>query len=394
MSNRTNMFNCILKVFRREEKIMRSRPIYLYGTILVLAFSAVFLLTLMYQGLPQKVPVGVVDMDNSYLSRSAIKQINALQGIEIVNRYSSFREAKEAMQKGEIYGFIEFPDGLYKDAVNGLRPALQCYYTEAYMVPGTLAYRNFFTMANVLNAGVRRETLRAKGTDETQIMAQLQPITIDTHSICNPYSSYAIYLISILWPGILSLCIIVMTVFTIGFELKMKTTPELLETAGGSIINALVGKLLPYCLIYLVLGFSFEVLAYKIIGYPIMGPFWTMLITVTLLVLSSHAVGIFFIGLFPVLRDALSAASLYSVLGISMSGMTFPVEMMIPPMQGFAQIFPIRQYYLVYVKWAMLDSGVGECWVNLLGMCIFLVLPFLVLNRLQNAMIKLNYPTK
>ncbi|MBR4805794.1 MAG: ABC transporter permease, partial [Bacteroidales bacterium] len=59
-----------------------------------------------------------------------------------------------------------------------------------------------------------------------------------------------------------------------------------------------------------------------------------------------------------------------------------------------AQIFPIRQYYLVYVKWAMLDSGVGECWVNLLGMCIFLVLPFLVLNRLQNAMIKLNYPTK
>ena len=394
MSSRTNMINCILKVFRREEKIMRSRPIYLYGTILVLAFSAVFLLTLMHEGLPQKVPVGVVDMDNSYLSRSAIKQINALQGIEIVNRYSSFREAKEAMQKGEIYGFIEFPEGLYRDAVNGLRPNLQCYYTEAYMVPGTLAYRNFLTMANVLNAGVRRETLRAKGTDESSIMAQLQPITIDTHSICNPYSSYAIYLISILWPGILSLCIIVMTVFTIGFELKMKTTPELLETAGGSIINALVGKLLPYCLIYLVLGFSFEVLAYKIIGYPILGPFWTMLITVTLLVLSSHAVGIFFIGLFPVLRDALSAASLYSVLGISMSGMTFPVEMMIPPMQGFAQIFPIRQYYLVYVKWAMLDSGVGECWLNLLAMCIFLLLPLLVMKRLENAMIKLNYPTK
>ena len=394
MSGRTNMLNCILKVFRREDKIMRSRPIYLYGTILVLAFSAVFLLTLMREGLPQKVPVGVVDLDNSYISRSAIKQIDALQGIKIVKSFSSFKEAREAMQRGEIYGFIEFPDGIYRDAVNGLHPTLPCYYTEAYMVPGTLAYKNFLTMANVLNAGVRRATLRAKGVDEQMIMAQLQPITIDTHSICNPYISYAIYLISILWPGILSLCIIVMTVFTIGFELKMKTTPELLETAGGSIINALIGKLLPYFIIYTILGVSFEVLAYKILGYPLMGPFWVMILTVILLVLSSHAVGIFFIGLFPVLRDALSAASLYSVLGISMSGMTFPVEMMIPPMQGFAQIFPIRQYYLIYVKWAMLDSGVGECWFNILGMCIFLLLPFLVLTRLNSAMVKLNYPTK
>lgn len=394
MKKSSNMLNCILNVFIRERSIMSSRPIYLYGTILVLSFCAIFFVSLMYQGLPQRVPVGVVDLDDSYLSRTAIKQMEAMQGIEIANRYSSYQEARLDMQKGKIYGFIEFPEDLYVNVVNGLRPTVPVYYTEAYMVPGTLAYKNFLQIANVLNAGVRRTTMRAKGVPEADIMPQLQPITIDTHSICNPWSSYAIYLISIMWPGILSLCIIVMTVFTIGFELKQKTTPDLLEKAGGSIVNALIGKLLPYFLIYLLMGISFVVLAYKIFGFPLLGPAWVMIINIVMLVLASHSVGLFFIGLFPVLRDALSAASLYSILAMSMCGMTYPVEMMIAPMQGFAQLFPLRQYYLIYVKWAMLDSGIGDCWINLLGMCIFLVLPFLILGRLKDAMANLNYPTK
>ena len=394
MKKNNNMLGCILNVMLRERDIMSSRPIYLYGTVLVLAFCAIFFVSLMYQGLPQRVPVGVVDNDDSYLSRTAIKQIEAMQGIEIAKRYNSYHEARLDMQRGKIYGFIEFPQDLYVNTVNGLRPTVPVYYTEAYMIPGTLAYRNFLQIANVLNAGVRRTTMRAKGVPEADIMPSLQPITIDTHSICNPWTSYSIYLISIIWPGILSLCIIVMTVFTIGFELKQKTTPYLLEKAGGSIVNALIGKLLPYFLIYLLMGLSFVILAYKIFGFPLLGPAWVMIINITMLILASHAVGLFFIGLFPVLRDALSAASLYSVVALSMCGMTFPVEMMIPPMQGFAQLFPLRQYYLIYVKWAMLDSGVGNVWVNMLGMCIFFFLPFLILKRLKEAMVNLNYPTK
>ena len=389
-----NMIRHILMVLSRELQIMFSRPIYLYGTVLVLSFCAIFFISMMHEGLPEKVPVGVVDMDESYISRTAVKQIEALQGVKIVNSYSNFHEARAAMQRGEIYGFILFPKNLYVDVVNGLRPTLQCYYTEAYMVPGTLAYRNFLTMANILNAGVRRANLRAHGVSEYQIMAQLQPISIDLHCIGNPWSSYAIYLISIIWPGILSLCVIVMTVFTIGFELKQRTTREWLREAGNSVVNALVGKLTPYFAIYMVMGLSFLMLIYRIIGYPLMGPLWIMVLLITLLILTSQAIGIFFIGLFPVLRDALSAASLYSVLALSMCGMTYPVEMMLRPMQGFAQLFPLRQYYLIYVKWGMLNSGIADCWINLLGLCAFFILPFMVVPRLHQAMIKLNYPTK
>ena len=103
------------------------------------------------------------------------------------------------------------------------------------------------------------------------------------------------------------------------------------------------------------MGLSFVVLAYKVFNFPLLGPAWVMVINIIMLILASHAVGLFFIGLFPVLRDALSAASLYSILALSMCGMTYPVEMMISPMQGFAQLFPLRQYYLIYVS--------GHCWI-------------------------------
>lgn len=388
------MLQYVSAVFMRELHRMLARPIYLYGAVFVLAFSAIFLFTLMHEGQPRRVPVGMVDLDDSYISRTAYNQINALEGVEIVHKYSSYTEARSAMQKGDIYGFVVIPEGTYIKAVNGEQPTISCYYTEAFLVPGTFAYRNFMTITTVLNMGVKRSVLRGHGVSEATLQPQLQPIITEIHGIGNPWGSYAIYLISIIWPGILSLCIIVMTVFTIGFELKSNTALEWYNCAGKSLVNALIGKLLPYFIIYLITGVSFELLAYRIIGYPLMGPFWAMVLTISMLVLASFGAGIFFIGLFPVLRDALSGASLYSILGLSMSGMTYPVESMIGPMQGFAQIFPIRQYYIVAVKWGILGSGFGDCWTNLLGFSIFCIIPFMVLGRLKNAIVNQNYYPK
>ena len=220
---RKNMLRYIGATFYRELQRMRTRPIYLYGTVFVLAFCAIFLFTLLGEGQPHRLPVGYVDYDNSSLSRSAYNQINSLQGIEIIERYSSYTEARSAMQKGDIYGFIVIPKDTYTKAVNGEQPTISCYYTEAFLVPGTFAYRNFLTITTVLNMGVKRSVLRAKGVSEQAIQPQLQPLITEIHGIGNPWGSYAIYLISIIWPGILSLCIIVMTVFTIGFELKSRT---------------------------------------------------------------------------------------------------------------------------------------------------------------------------
>ena len=51
----------IIAVARRELRIIRQRPIYLLGSVGVIAFCAIFFLTFLKDGLPSDVPIGLVD---------------------------------------------------------------------------------------------------------------------------------------------------------------------------------------------------------------------------------------------------------------------------------------------------------------------------------------------
>jgi ABC-2 type transporter. len=283
---------------------------------------------------------------------------------------------------------------MYADLLSYKRPKIRVYVTESFMVPGTFSYKTFLEMANLASGAVQREVLRAKGLNDNQIMGLIQPILIDSHYIGNPWTNYGVYLVNIILPGILQLVIIMMTVFSIGFELKRRTSREWLKEANGSIVAAITGKMLPYTILYLVLGFFIEILLYKILNYPLAGSLFTMFTATFLLIIAAQAIGFFMIGLFPVLRDALSFASIFSILSLSLAGMTFPLESMPGPIWMIGQLFPLRYYYLIYVHAGMLGGGYGSCWYCFIALLCFILLPLLVIKRLESAMVKMNYPIK
>ncbi|MEG2849917.1 MAG: ABC transporter permease, partial [Bacteroidales bacterium] len=59
------MIERIKAVFRRELKQMFSRPIYLFGSVFTLVFCSIFFLSLLNEGLPMKLPIGLIDNDHS-----------------------------------------------------------------------------------------------------------------------------------------------------------------------------------------------------------------------------------------------------------------------------------------------------------------------------------------
>ena len=69
----------IIAVARRELRIIRQRPIYLLGSVGVIAFCAIFFLTFLKDGLPSDVPIGLVDYDYSSTSRNFCQQLDATQ---------------------------------------------------------------------------------------------------------------------------------------------------------------------------------------------------------------------------------------------------------------------------------------------------------------------------
>ena len=71
----------LINVIRREIRLMRQRPIYLISSVAVTAFCSLFFLTFLRDGQPKELPVGIVDYDNSSVSRNFTRQLDATRKI-------------------------------------------------------------------------------------------------------------------------------------------------------------------------------------------------------------------------------------------------------------------------------------------------------------------------
>lgn len=181
-----------------------------------------FFTTLMDKGLPTKLPSGIVDEDNTLISHTIIRTIDALEETDFVASYPSFSDARKAMQRGEIFAFFYIPKGTTEKAIANRQPKISFYTNEAYFVTGSLLMKDFRTASELAGLALTRENLYAKGATEERAMGIIQPIVIDTHPINNPTLDYAVYLNNIIVPGILILLIMLSTTYTIGMNGKTK----------------------------------------------------------------------------------------------------------------------------------------------------------------------------
>ena len=376
-----------LRIAKREVFRLTSQPIYLFCMVIAPIFCFVFFSTLMEKGLPSNLPAGVVDLDNTATTRNIIRNLDAFQEIKIVAHYESVSQARKAIQRGEIYSFYYIPRGTTEKALANRQPKVSFYVNYSYLIAGSLLYKDQRTMSELASGAIGRATLYAKGATESQAMAFLQPIVIETHALNNPWLNYSVYLCNTLFPGLLMLLIFLTTVYALGTELKENTAGQLMKESGNSIVTALTGKLFPHTII----AVFYNVYLYGFLHYPCNSGIFPMLLAGLLLVLASQAFGVFLFGLFGSLRLALSAASLWGVISFSISGFTFPVMAMHPTLQALANLFPLRHYFLIYVDLALNGYPLIYAWHSVVALLIFMLLPFFILKKLRTAMLHYVY---
>lgn len=381
----------IIAVARRELRIIRQRPIYLLGSVGVIAFCAIFFLTFLKDGLPSDVPIGLVDYDYSSTSRNFCQQLDATQLGKVVH-YDSFAAAREDMNRGKIAAVCVVPVGMNDDIQANRQPKITFYVNGLYFVSGALAWKDLLQMVNLTNGAVQRQAFRARGYNDSQIMGMIRPVDVDVHQIGNVGTNYNYYLSSVLLPGVLEMIVIIVLIYSLGAELKYGTSRHLLQTSGNSIVTALAGKLLVWKLTFSAIGLILILLLFHRLHFPLAGSIWNMFLGIFLMIFASEAIAIFILEMLPVPRLALSIGALYSVLGFSLSGFTLPIEAMPPYIQGLAAAFPLRHYYLFYVQEAIFGAGFAGWWKQVIYLLIFILLPLIGLVRLKKAYIHQNFP--
>lgn len=373
-------------ILSREWKRIAAHPIYLFCMVLAPLFCYYFFTSLMRQGLPESLPMGLVDEDHTTTTRNLARNLDAFQMSDITHEYPNVTEARRAVQKGDIYGFYLIPHGTTKQAQLQRVPMVSFYTNYSYLVAGSLLYRDMRMMSELASGAASRTVLYAKGATEGQAMAYLQPIVIDMHAVGNPWLNYNIYLSNIIIPGMLGIFIFMVTVYSLGSELKFDTADELMASSNDSIIVALTTKLLPHTIVFLLMGTLYVLLLYGYLHFPCNCGIPRMWCVMALFVLACQGLGVFMFTMLPTLRMGLSFASLWGVISFSISGMSFPVMAMHPILQGLSYLFPLRHYYLLYVNSALDGYFLANAWPFVLGMIGFMVLPIPFLGRLKKVM--------
>lgn len=378
-------------VARRELHRLTTQPIYLFCMVGAPLICFIFFLSLMGKGLPTDLPLAVVDEDNSATSRSLIRQLDAFEQSRVALLTASFEEARQAMQRGEVYAIIRVPARFSVEATTGKQPMLSFYTNGSYLIAASLLYRDLRTISVLAGGAVGLQTGLAKGYTEAQIMGQLQPIVIDTHPLGNPWLNYSVYLNNTILPGVLQLMVFLVTIFSLGTEIKYGTAKEWLAEGGQSMTVSLLGKLLPQTEIFTLVGFLLLALLYGFHSFPLLCGWGPMLAAIFLLVVASQSVGVLMFGAMPTLRLGLSAACLFGMISFSIVGFSFPVHAMHPTLQALARLFPLRHYFLIYVDQALNGRALSYTWSEYAWLLGFLVLPFLIGKNLKAALMDFEY---
>ena len=381
----------IWTIAQRECKILLKNRIYGFCMLVFPLLSLLFFTSLMDEGLPEDMPVGVVDLDNTSTSRSIIRRLDGFQSSQVVARYASVAEARHAIQENEIYAFLYIPKGTTEQLLSARRPKISYYYNLASIMSGALLMKDLKTISTLGSAAVGQATMRAKGYTPEQIQTFLQPIRIDLHQIGNPWTNYNAYLTTVFVPGVMMLFMFLISAYSLGMELKFVRGKELLAKADNNIVVAILGKFLPQIMVFLILIFFYEFYIYYVLHFPHVGG-WPMILLLALLqVFGSIGFGIFAFGLMPSLRMSMSVCSLWAVLSFSLAGSAFPVMGMDTPIQALTWLFPLRHYYMLYQITVFNGYPLIDAWFHLVALVGFTLLPWFVVHKIKNALLTYVY---
>jgi len=160
------------------------------GAILIL-FIAVWIYPVVYSiayknNVIRDVPMTVVDLDNSALSRQLSRMIGATQEIDVQKKTGDFGEVEKLFWDGETKGIILIPANFEKDVLRGQQTNVGLYCDAGYFLVYKECLRGTIRATGTLSAGIEVKRLMASGVTIDEAKKQRDPVTLRNYTLYNP----------------------------------------------------------------------------------------------------------------------------------------------------------------------------------------------------------------
>ena len=374
----------MLAVMLREFRLFLRRPA-LAGLALVLPLMLLLTMIGIFRaGIPTGMAMVVVDLDRSDLSRSITRMLDATPEIVVREQALSLSAARALIIQGEVRGAVYLPQGLERDVMRGARPEIVTFYDNQHMSAGSMVARGARNAIDTALAGLRLSIRQGQGEASVQALVRIQPIPLQAHALFNPAFDYVHFLLAALVPTVLQIIAAAATAYAISLDFGPGRHPRVLARMAGGLLPAMLGKILPYTLIFLTILAVSDLVLYGWLGVPLRGSFLLMATGAGLFILSVQLIGAL---AFVMTRDMGRAASLIAIVtapAFGFMGLGFPREAMSQLAQGWGALIPGTWYVQLRIDQSLratpLDISVWSVvWLAILA----LVLGLAVLARLK-----------
>lgn len=342
---------------------------------IVPVFLLTFVCAMFSSGVPEKIPVALVDYDHSSLSREIIRNIDASKSIELTEIPENVALAQRLMKSMKIYAFIEIPRGASGSTIRQDDNKVIIRYNGQFRSTGNAAFIGLQAAVNDAYSSLNnRKSLGAEHKGTGSSAPNIQVV-----SISNPQNSYERFLTPIAIPVLLSIVLSSAVICAIGrFFEDGKLCAGRIKKGRIYLSIQVISRCLPYITIIFLWNLIFNVWQTVGRGWPISGNSWLLILAIFMLCLLTASIAIMFISITRNVLTALSISTVYTSAALTYSDGTLSILNANGWAKFWSNFQPFTHYYRIQLEQVNLGSDITTSLYQFGILSLYIIIPLTV----------------
>jgi ABC-2 type transport system permease protein len=279
----------------------------------------------------RKIPIAVVDSDQSDLSRSIVQTLDASGAVSVARRANTIAEAHAMLDRGEAFAVVGIPPGTERDVLKGTAVHIPIYADATYLFIFRTTNSGMAAAIGTLSAELAAGGARTDGSLVKATLAASSPTDTLLQPVFNPVGGYASYIVPAAFILILQQILLIGSAVLSGLAVA--------QMAGSAFANVL-GRGVAHLTIYLTPLTLYLVVLPRLYGFSTLGNLLQLFALASVFVLATsfmgQAVGAWF-------KRPETATLIFlgtSLPQLFLTGFSWPREGIPEPVQDIGHIFP------------------------------------------------------
>ncbi len=348
----TGLYRRFAVAFHREWQRLVLSPWDLAMVSWVPVMAVALIWWMFSAGLPNQLPIAVLDQDHSSLSRQLVRLLQASPGLKLVATSGDKAQMELALRRGDVYAVVAIPADFTRTVKRGQAAQVSLLHNAQLGTHSGLIQRDVRTVVATLSAGVELSARNRRGEPPLAARVSIEPLQASSVTLFNTALNYEQFLAAALVPALLHILAMTAGAWAVGRELRDKTIAQWLPAGSSPLqtVAALSGKL------------ALPVLSLSTVGALALGWFtwgrgwqpqgslaWVVL-ALGVLVALSVALGALASASTRSLRMALSVTGFLSAPAFAFSGVGFPLLAMPVLARAWAYCLPYTHYIRIQTE--------------------------------------------